>query len=171
MSEAASRTGSPWFATFLSRPTSGDVSPAQHGDRAWKRKRRCMRFAFSSSARLTGRILSVLCRPVSRGTLRDRANVCPRTKSIHWRGDLTCSAVAQPAPGTGATGIYLWRFLSAQCTDRKPIPAGRVSSQLSSRSDSRSYSLLRRISRLFGTGKPRRFYGHAFSKKMRRQSR
>lgn len=48
----------------------------------------------------------LLCRPVSRGTLRDRANVCPRTKSIHWRGDLTCSAVAQPAPGTGAT-VYI----------------------------------------------------------------
>lgn len=71
---------------------------------------------------------------------------------LTWRPHLFRRRAASPRYRDH--GIYLWRFLSAQCTDRKPIPAGRVSSRLSSRSDRRSYSLLKRISRLFGDGKP-----------------
>lgn len=66
---------------------------------------------------------------LSREPLRNRANVCPRTKSIHWRGDLTCSAVARPA--TAGLDICLRRFLSAH----RDAPAENRYPRVVSRSD------------------------------------
>jgi len=138
MSEAAPRTGSPWFATFLSRPTSGDASRRCNMATEYGRGGACGLHFLARSGWQARSFLSfcvTLC--LVSETLRVRANVCPRTKSIHWRDDLTCFVVVSRAsqpPVQGPRYIFVKIFKCAMhrpktdtralCLLSDPIPIG-----------------------------------------------